>query len=84
MAPREGIRFRPLLAVWRRQVEEYCRRGRLAPLSDASNQDPAYTRNLTTSYKGQLLEINFTTNLNTDPKLKEEIDRIVASIHLEE
>ncbi|MFL6539852.1 MAG: tetratricopeptide repeat protein [Chthoniobacterales bacterium] len=47
-------------------------------------RNPAYTRNLTTSYKGQLLEINFTTNLNTDPKLKEEIDRIVASIHLEE
>jgi hypothetical protein len=39
---------------------------------------------LTTSYKGQLLETNFTSNLNTDPKLKEEIDRIMDSAHLEE
>jgi tetratricopeptide (TPR) repeat protein len=48
------------------------------------SRNPVYTRNLTTSYKGQLLEINFTTNLNTDPKLKQEIDQIVNSIHLEE
>ena len=45
---------------------------------------PVYTRFLTTSYKGQLLEITFTSNLNTDPKLKEEIDRIMGSVHLEE
>ncbi|PYK28866.1 MAG: hypothetical protein DME59_01275, partial [Verrucomicrobia bacterium] len=48
------------------------------------SHNPVYTRNLTTSYKGQLLEINFTSNLNTDPKLKEEIDRIMDSVHLEE
>jgi hypothetical protein len=46
--------------------------------------NPVYTRNLTTSYKGQLLEVNFTTNLTTDPDLKDEIDKIVASMHLEE
>ena len=45
---------------------------------------PVYTRFLTTSYKGQLLEINFTSNLNTAPELKEEIDRIMESVHLEE
>jgi hypothetical protein len=45
---------------------------------------PVYTRFLTTSYKGQLLEIMFTSNLDADPKLKEEIDRIMDSIHLEE
>ena len=45
---------------------------------------PVYTRFLTTSYKGKLLEINFTTNLNTNPTLKEEIDKIMDSIHLEE
>ena len=45
---------------------------------------PVYSRFLTTSYKGQLLEVNFTSNLNTDPKLKEEIDHIMDSIHLEE
>lgn len=46
--------------------------------------NPVYTRNLTTSYKGQLLEINFTTNLTTDPALKDEIDKIVSSVRLEE
>lgn len=50
---------------------------------DYSN-NPVYTRNLTTSYKGQLLEINFTSNLNIDPKLKQEIDHIMDSVHLEE
>jgi hypothetical protein len=45
---------------------------------------PVYTRFLTTSYKGQLLEINFTTNLTTEPELKEEIDRIIDSVRLEE
>jgi hypothetical protein len=48
------------------------------------SQNPVYTRNLTTSYKGQLLEINFSSNLNTDPKFKQEIDHIVDSVHLEE
>jgi hypothetical protein len=48
------------------------------------SHNPVYTRNLTTSYKGQLLEINFTLNLNTDPKLKTEIDQIMDSVHLEE
>jgi len=48
------------------------------------SHNPVYTRNLTTSYKGQLLEISFTSNLNTDPKLKQEIDRIMDSVQLEE
>jgi tetratricopeptide (TPR) repeat protein len=48
------------------------------------SHSPVYTRFLTTSYKGQLLEISFTSNLNTDPKLKHEIDHIVDSVHLEE
>ena len=46
--------------------------------------NPVYTRNLTTSYKGQLLEVNFTTNLTTDPALKDEINKIIASMQLEE
>jgi hypothetical protein len=45
---------------------------------------PVYTRFLTTSYKGQLLEITFTTNLNTQPGLKAEIDRIMDSARLTE
>ncbi|MGI8436430.1 MAG: hypothetical protein ACR2NX_05935 [Chthoniobacterales bacterium] len=45
---------------------------------------PVYTRFLNTSYKGQLLEINFTTNLTTETELKEEIDGIMDSVHLEQ
>jgi tetratricopeptide (TPR) repeat protein len=48
------------------------------------SHNPVYTRNLTTSYKGQLLEINFTSNLNSNPELKKEIDHIMNSVHLEE
>jgi tetratricopeptide (TPR) repeat protein len=48
------------------------------------SHNPVYTRNLTTSYKGQLLEINFSSNLNTSPELKKEIDHIMDSVHLEE
>ena len=48
------------------------------------SHNPVYTRFLTTSYKGQLLEINFTSNLNTNPELKKEIDHIMDSVHLEE
>ncbi len=48
------------------------------------SHNPVYTRNLTTSYKGQLLEITFTSNLNTDPNLKKQIDHIMDSVHLEE
>jgi hypothetical protein len=45
---------------------------------------PVYTRFLTTSYEDQLLEITFTSNLNTEPRLKDEIDHIMDSVHLEE
>jgi hypothetical protein len=61
---------------------------RYVPMLKGKKKDyshsPVYTRFLTTSYKGQLLEISFTSNLNTDPKLKQEIDRIMDSVHLEE
>jgi hypothetical protein len=48
------------------------------------SHNPLYTRFLTTSYKGQLLEIDFTSNVNTNPELKKEIDYIMDSVHLEE
>jgi tetratricopeptide (TPR) repeat protein len=48
------------------------------------SHSPVYERFLTTSYKGQLLEITFTSNLNTSPELKAEIDRIMDSVRLEE
>jgi len=48
------------------------------------SHNPVYTRNLTTSYNGQLLEVTFTSNLNTAPELKQKIDHIMDSVHLEE
>ena len=48
------------------------------------SHSPVYTRFLTTSYKGQLLETTFISNLNTNPELKKEIDHIMDSVHLEE
>jgi hypothetical protein len=48
------------------------------------SHNPVYTRFLTTSYKGQLLEITFTSNLNINSELKKEIDHIMDSVHLEE
>lgn len=60
---------------------------RFVPMKKGSKdylRNPVYTRFLTTSYKDQLLEINFTSNLNTDPKVKEEINHIMDSVHLEE
>jgi hypothetical protein len=60
---------------------------RYVPMKKGSKDyrnSPVYTRFLTTSYNGQLLEITFTTNLDTAPELKQEIDRIMDSVHLEE
>jgi tetratricopeptide (TPR) repeat protein len=48
------------------------------------SHSPVYTRFLTTSYNGQLLEVTFTSNLNTSPELKAEIDHIMDSVHLEQ
>ena len=48
------------------------------------SHSPVYTRFLTTSYKGQLLEITFTSNLNTAPELKQKIDHMMGSVLLEE
>src|SRR5882724_22003 len=48
------------------------------------SHNPVYTRFLTTSYNGQLLEVTFTSNLNTAPELKKEIDHIMGSVQLEE
>jgi tetratricopeptide (TPR) repeat protein len=48
------------------------------------SHSPVYTRFLTTSYEGQLLEITFTSNLNTAPGLKKEIDHIMDSVYLKD
>jgi tRNA(Ile)-lysidine synthase len=45
MAVREGLRFRPMLGIWRSDVEEYCLRQGLRPLQDPSNHDVRILRN---------------------------------------
>ena len=42
-----------------------------------------YSCFLSSSYKCQLLEINFTSNLNTNSELEQEIDDAKYSVHLE-
>ena len=43
-----------------------------------------YTRILATSYRGQLLEILFTSNTDETPALKDKIDNVIESVRLEE
>jgi hypothetical protein len=60
---------------------------RFAPVKKGSkdfSHSPVYSRFLTTSYAGQLLEVSFTSNLDTTPELKREIDAIMDSVHLED
>jgi hypothetical protein len=42
-----------------------------------------YTRILATSYDGQLLEILFTSNTDENPALKDQIDKVIESVQLE-
>jgi hypothetical protein len=42
-----------------------------------------YTRILATSYEGQLLEVLFTSNTDEHPALKDEIDKVIESVQLE-
>jgi tRNA(Ile)-lysidine synthase len=42
---RNGIFIRPLIAVWREEIESYLRRKRAGYLTDPSNQSPVYLRN---------------------------------------
>jgi hypothetical protein len=42
-----------------------------------------YTRVLATSYEGQLLEILFTSNTDENPALKDQIDKVIESVQLE-
>lgn len=37
--------IRPLLNIWRREIEQYCRQHSIQPLEDASNQSFEFTRN---------------------------------------
>jgi hypothetical protein len=58
----------------------------IAPRAHAKNPRDGllYTRLLATSYKGQLLEITFTSNTDENPALKDKIDQVMDSVRLEE
>jgi tRNA(Ile)-lysidine synthase len=70
MAPREGLRFRPMLAVWRRQVEAYCARQGIEPRHDSSNDDRRFTRNRVRHELIPLLEAGY------NPRAREAILRL--------
>ncbi|MEX1071254.1 MAG: tRNA lysidine(34) synthetase TilS [Anaerolineales bacterium] len=36
---------RPMLSIWRQEIEQYCRDNQLDPIQDASNQETTYFRN---------------------------------------
>ena len=45
-------------------------------------KNPLYTRFLTTSYEGQMLEVTFSSNTMTEPVVKAQIDQIMDSMKL--
>jgi hypothetical protein len=57
----------------------------IAPKARPSNPRDGllYTRVLATSYEGQLLEILFTSNTDENPALKDQIDKVMESVRLE-
>jgi len=58
----------------------------IAPRKDAKDARDGlmYTRILATSYRGQLLEIMFTSNTDENPVVKDKIDHVIESVGLEE
>jgi len=57
----------------------------IAPRANPQNDRDGllYTRILATSYDGQLLEILFTSNTDENPALKDQIDKVIESVQLE-
>lgn len=65
MSPLRPPFIRPLLFLRRREIEIYCRERGLNPRRDASNLDPAYTRNRLRHTLLPLLETEYNPNLVT-------------------
>jgi tRNA(Ile)-lysidine synthase len=72
MQVREGLRFRPLLQTWRKDVDDHCRRHALHPVEDSSNRDPKFTRNRVRSQLLPLLE-------SFNPEVKSSLGRVAAA-----
>jgi tRNA(Ile)-lysidine synthase len=45
MSLREGLKFRPILGLWRVDIEAHCRRHGLSPIEDGTNHDRRFLRN---------------------------------------
>ncbi len=46
IAPVREIFYRPLINIYRHEIEQYCKEQKLSPNSDSSNQNTKYKRNL--------------------------------------
>jgi tRNA(Ile)-lysidine synthase len=71
MRLREGLRFRPLLGLWRVDTEAHCLRHHLDPVEDATNRSPRYARN---RVRRQLIPLLETFN----PQVKAALVRLAA------
>jgi tRNA(Ile)-lysidine synthase len=71
MRVREGLRFRPLLGVWRRDTQAHCLRHHLDTVEDATNRSSRYTRN---RVRGRLIPLLETFN----PQVKAALTRLAA------
>jgi tRNA(Ile)-lysidine synthase len=88
--------IRPLIEVFREQIEEYCRKNNLRPCLDSSNRETSFSRNwvrldlipyLSREYGDQIEKILFQTTdlLRQDSEyLKRETERIFKSVLEEE
>ncbi len=72
-----GSFIRPLLGIWREEIEEYCRAQNLSPLYDPTNLEPKYRRN-----EIRLELIPFMEKYN--PRLKEGIWRTAKLLQEED
>lgn len=63
--PVRGIYVRPLIGVWRAEIEVYCRRRNLVFRQDSSNLKPVYTRNRIRHQLIPLLERDYNPGLRT-------------------
>lgn len=56
--------IRPLLDVWRKDIEDYCRQHQLNPRTDHTNLEPVYTRNKIRLWLIPYLREHFNSNIS--------------------
>jgi hypothetical protein len=87
----KGLAWLPKLAWLKKEIVTIAGRPwvdlrYIAPRANPKNPRDGllYTRFLATSYKGQLLELTFTSNTDENPVVKDKIDQAMDSVRLEE